>query len=143
MSKQTLFTMSFVTALCVLGILSTHARAAGQDGMVVVRDAQSGQLRAPTAAESQALRAAAPPNTTMTAARPAAAATLTRPNGARGVRVGESTMVYDVVTRGADGKLSSECVQGAAAAERALQHPNADHASDPTHADQEHAHESR
>ena len=142
MSKQTLFTMSFVTALCVLGILSTHARAAGQDGMVVVRDAQSGQLRAPTAAESQALRAAAPPNTAMTAA-PAAAISLKRSNGTRGVRLGESAMVYDVVTRGADGKLSSECVQGAAAAEKALQHPNADHATDHDHADQEHAHESR
>jgi hypothetical protein len=28
------------------------------------------------------------------------------------VRLGENSMVYDVVTRGPDGKLTSECVHG-------------------------------
>jgi hypothetical protein len=52
------------------------------------------------------------------------------------VRVGESNMVYEVVTRGPDGKLSSQCVQGQEAAQQAMSHPaNA--------ADKESDHESR
>ena len=62
--------------------------------------------------------------------------TLTRRDGARGVRLGEKTLVYDVVTRGEDGKLSSQCVHGEAAAKDAVQHPaNAEH--------KEHNHEAR
>lgn len=123
MSKQALFTLSAVTALCVFAMISIQARAAGQEGMVVVRDAQTGKMRAPTPDEMKALRAAAPPNASMSPSRPAQPQLLTRPNGARGVRVGESNLVYDVVTRGADGKLSSQCVQGEGAAQRALTHP--------------------
>lgn len=120
MSKQALFTLSAVTALCVFAMISIQARAAGQEGMVVVRDAQTGKMRAPTPDEMKALRAAAPPKASMAPAQPQM---ITRPNGARGVRVGESNLVYDVVTRGADGKLSSQCVQGEGAAQRALTDP--------------------
>ncbi|MEH6436213.1 post-PEP-CTERM-1 domain-containing protein [Massilia sp. DD77] len=35
-------------------------QAAGQEGMIVVRDPQTGQMRPPTAAELQALQRAAP-----------------------------------------------------------------------------------
>jgi hypothetical protein len=130
MSKQALLTLSAVLVLCACATLSTQARAAGQDGMVVVRDAATGKMRAPTADEMKALRAATPPNAAMSASRPAAAPAMTRRDGARGVRVGESHMVYEVVTRGEDGKLSSQCVQGQDAAQQALTHPaNADHAN--------------
>jgi hypothetical protein len=126
MSKQALLTLSAVLVLCACATLSIQARAAGQEGMVVVRDAVTGKMRAPTPEEMRALHAATPagaPNAAMSAARPSAGASLTGRGGAHGVRVGESHMVYEVVTRGPDGKLSSQCVQGADAAERALAHP--------------------
>jgi hypothetical protein len=123
MSKQALLTLSTVLLLCACATLTVQARAAGQDGLVVVKDAVTGKMRAPTPEEMRALRAAAPPNAAMSSARPAAAPSMTRADGARGVRVGDSHMVYEVVTRGPDGKLSSQCVQGLEAAERALNHP--------------------
>jgi hypothetical protein len=136
MSKQALLTLSALFALCVFSTLSTQARAAGQEGMVTVRDAQTGKLRAPTPDEMKALRAAAPPNAALKSGRAATAPVMTRRDGARGVRVGESNVVYEVVTRGADGKLSSQCVQGQDAVQQALSHPaNA--------ADKESDHESR
>lgn len=140
MSKQAMLTMSAVAALCVLATLSIQARAtgeaAGQDGMTVTIDPNTHQMRAPTADEMKALRAAAPPNAGFVAGRPAQPSAVVRRDGARGVRVGESHLVYEVVTRDADGKLSSQCVQGENAAHEALTHPaNA--------ADKESAHESR
>ena len=89
----------------------------GQQGMVVVRDAQSGQLRAPTAAEMRAL--APPPATARMSAAPQPAM-VTHPGGSRHVRLGERGLVYSVVKRGADGKLEEQCVHGAAAAETAV-----------------------
>jgi hypothetical protein len=94
----------------VLVAFSMHAKAAGQEGMVVVRDPLTGQLRAPTADELKELRARAPATTGLAAPRPPA--TISRRDGARGVRLGEKSMVYEVVTRGPDGKLTSECVHG-------------------------------
>lgn len=136
MSKQALLTLSALFALYLCATMSVPAHAAGQEGMVTVRDAQTGKLRAPTPEEMKALRAAAPPNAALKAGRTAEAPVLTRRDGARGVRVGETNMVYEVVTRGADGKLSSQCVQGEHAAQHALSHPaNA--------ADKESDHESR
>lgn len=123
MSKHALLTLSTVLLLCACATLSVQARAAGQDGLVVVKDAVTGKMRAPTPEEMRVLRAAAPPNAAMSSARPAAAPSMTRADSARGVRVGDSHMVYEVVTRGPDGKLSSQCVQGAGAAERALNLP--------------------
>ena len=128
-----MMTLSMLAALCVLASLSMHAKAQsqGEEGMVVVRDPQTGKMRAPTPEELRELRAKAPP--------PAAAMTgaaqqnkaLSRRDGARGVRLGEKTMVYEVVTRGEDGKLSRHCVQGGAAADATVQHPaNAEHEED-------------
>ena len=136
MSKQTLLTLSAVAALCVFATLSMQARAAGQEGMVVVRDQQTGKMRPPTPDEMKALRASAPPNAALAGKQAVQPNVMTRRDGARGVRVGESHLVYEVVTRDADGKLSSQCVQGEGAAQEALTHPaNA--------ADKESAHESR
>lgn len=88
-----------------------------QQGMVVVRDAQSGQLRAPTPAELRALAPSPAPARMGAAAQPAL---VTHPGGSRHVRLGERGLVYSVATRGADGKLSGQCVHGEAAAEQAL-----------------------
>jgi len=122
MSRQKLLTIGTLTALLLLAIFSMHARAAGQEGMVVVRDPQTGKLRAPTADELKALRAQTP---SAALAAPRQPATVSRGDGSRGVRLGEGNMVYEVVTRGADGKLTRECVEGSTGAAQALDHAGA------------------
>jgi hypothetical protein len=119
MSRQKLLTIGTLAALLLLAVFSMHARAAGQEGMVVVRDPQTGKLRAPTADELKELRAQAP---SAALAAPRQPATVSRGDGSRGVRLGEGNMVYEVVTRGADGKLTRECVEGGTAAAQALDH---------------------
>jgi hypothetical protein len=91
-----------------------------QSGMIVVRDPQTGQLRAPTAAESRALAAQGPSAGIRAQPEPAL---VTHPGGSRQVRLGERGLVYSVVTRDADGKLAGQCVQGAAAADKAVHAP--------------------
>jgi hypothetical protein len=122
MSRQKLLTIGTLAALFLLAVFSMQARAAGQEGMVVVRDPQTGKMRAPTADELKALRAQTP---SATLAAPRESAAVSRGDGARGVRLGERNMVYDVVTRGADGKLTRECVEGSGNAAHALDHTDA------------------
>lgn len=129
MSKQKMLTASAMTALCALAMFSLQAKAQtrqeqAQQGMVAVRDAQTGKMRAPTPDELKALRAPAPSAAAPAGARPRPQALAPRRDGAHGVRLGEKTMVYDVVTRGADGRLRSECVHGEAAAD-AVSHAHA------------------
>jgi hypothetical protein len=131
MSKDKLITIGTLTALFLLAAFSLHAKAAGQEGMVVVRDPLTGKMRAPTPDELRDLRAKAPPSTSLA---PRVPATVSRRDGSRGVRLGEDSMVYDVVTRGPDGKLTHACVQGEAGVGQALGH-GANHGED--------AHESR
>lgn len=109
-------------------------KAPSQQGMVVVRDADTGELRAPTPAEARALH----PGTSASAAAAAAPAPkmVTGPGGRRSVKLGERHMVYSVVTRGADGKLAEQCVHGADAASHAAAHPA-------SNKPEEHRHESR
>jgi hypothetical protein len=142
-SKSILLAAVALGALLLLAASLRPVRAAGQEGMVTVRDPQTGQLRAPTPDELRALRASKPPGAALQATQPAAPKVLgTRPNGARGVRLGEKGLVYDVVTRGPDGRLTSQCVQGEAAAHDALRNPDkAAHPADGDH--KEHDHEAR
>ena len=118
MYKQKLITIGTLAVLCLLAMFSMHARAAGQEGMVVVRDPQTGRMRAPTADELKALRAQTPASASPRAGQ--APRAVSRPDGAHGVRLGERRMVYDVVTRAPDGKLTRRCVDGEAGVARAL-----------------------
>jgi hypothetical protein len=135
-----MMTLSMLAAMIVLASVAMHAKAqskaaaSGQEGMVVVRDPQTGKMRAPTPEELRALRAKAPPSAALSTA-PRELESLTRRDGAHGVRLGEKSLVYEVVTRGEDGKLSSQCVQGEDAASHALHSDNAEH--------KEHRHEAR
>ena len=101
-----------------------HAKAAAKapattveaDGMVAVRDAATGQLRAPTAEELASLQAsaqakAAPARLRALSLAPAQAERINS-RGAIGFRPGPENVSYSVVTRNADGSLSSTCVQG-------------------------------
>jgi hypothetical protein len=114
---------------------TTAARAAGQDGVVVVRDAQTGQMRAPTAAELKALAPA--PGAKVSTQVPLSSLVVTKPNGSRTLRLAERGQVYSVVSRAPDGQLVEQCVQGEAAVGAALAQP-----AQPRH-NQEHRHEDR
>lgn len=128
-----------LAACCAAASAPVHAQASGasqpsgQEGMIVVRDPQTGQMRAPSAAELQALRQAAP----AAKAAPVQPKMVVGPDGRRHVRLGESGHVYSVVKRDAEGRLDRHCVQGEAAAERAVKDA---HSAVPH---EEHRHESR
>ena len=116
-----------LTALALPAAAFQQAPAApapsAEQGAVVVRDAETGQLRAPTPLEARALR----PRTSSAAAAAAGPAPrmVVGPGGRRSVRLGERHMVYSVVTRDADGKLTDQCVHGTHAAGQALSKPAA------------------
>lgn len=97
--------------------------ASAQEGMTVVRDPQTGKLRAPTAAELRALRARVERPTTMLAPQ-----STMRPDGTRAIDLGERAMVYSVMTRNADGSLAAHCVKGEEGAAKAIENkPETDH----------------
>jgi hypothetical protein len=119
--------MNLVKIVCATAVFSVAAAgsappagAAEQPGMVVARDPQTGQLRAPTPAELKALREQPGQASMVGKAAVEAPATVARTDGVRQVRLGERAMVYSVVTRGADGKLVEQCVQGEHAAQQAV-----------------------
>ena len=125
-------TLAILPCAVLCAGLSSSVLAQEHSGMVVVRDSQTGQLRAPTAAESRAL--APPPSASMRASQ-AQPALVTHPGGSRQVLLGERGLVYSVVKRGADGKLVEQCVHGAAAADKAV------HAPAPIQQNEEHRHD--
>ncbi|TFW28017.1 post-PEP-CTERM-1 domain-containing protein [Massilia horti] len=107
--------------LCVVAL--THlppASAADQKGMVVTRDPQTGQLRAPTPSEMQELNAQARTLAAPVQSVPAQPTLVARPDVTRQVRLGDAGQVYSIVTRDSDGKLLNQCVQGERAANAVL-----------------------
>ena len=104
-----------LSALCASAGAAAQAPAA--QGLTVVRDAETGELRAPTATELRALRAS---SDTTTREAPAQAQAVTGASGESSAVLGERGLVYAVVKRGADGKLDHHCVDGAHAAARIL-----------------------
>jgi hypothetical protein len=120
MSSKTLTAAAPLAALfAALALAMPAAGAAEQPGMVVARDPHTGQLRAPTQAELQALRAHGAA-AMLGKVAPAAPAVVARKDGVRQVRLGENAMVYSVVTRDANGKLVAQCVHGEQAANDAV-----------------------
>ncbi len=115
MSPNKLFAALPLAAICAF--MPRHGAAQEQQqGMVVVRDAQTGQLRAPTPAEARALA----PKATSAMTAQGKPSMVTHASGARQVHLGERGLVYSVVTRDADGKLAEQCVHGADAADQAV-----------------------
>jgi hypothetical protein len=128
MLNQRFLTATAIATLCAAATVApAPAHAAGQQGMVGVRDPQTGELRAPTAAEAQALYG----TSTLKRKVPAQHVETVGPGGSRKVQLGRSALVYSVVTRGADGTLSEQCVSGEQSAHTALQHPHP--AKEPRH----------
>lgn len=97
----------------------TTPQTGATQGLTVVRDAETGRLRAPTPTEMRALQRTGP----AALAAPAQPAMVTGPDGRRHVELGERGLVYSVIKRGPDGKLDQQCVQGADGAGRALAQP--------------------
>ena len=97
-------------AASVFAIAAMLQPAQAQEAMTVVRDAETGKLRAPSAAEVRAIqgtsRARSPGTPT---ARPQS---VMRPDGTRVIDLGERGLVYSVSTRGPDGKLVKKCIKG-------------------------------
>ena len=114
--------MSRYRILCILAaaasVLLQPARAQQASGMVAVRDAQTGNMRAPTAAELRALASA--PGATAAQGTPPAQSASVRPDGTRSIKLGERGMGYSVGTRAPDGTLAEQCVHGAGAADHAV-----------------------
>jgi len=117
MSNQKILTLAALTALAAASMLAPPAHA--QSGMVVVRDAQTGELRAPTAAESAALHS----KSAAQRKAPGQHVETVGPGGSRKVQMGTSALVYSVVTKNPDGALAEQCVGGEHAAHAAIAHP--------------------
>jgi hypothetical protein len=98
--------------------LCTGALAA--DSLSVVRDATTGELRAPTAEEAQAL--AAPALTGRAASAKAAVQPLVRShaNGATSVRLTDEFATYAVGVRKANGSVQTQCFDSKDAATAAV-----------------------
>jgi len=85
--------------------------AGGEDAQIVVRDADTGKLRAATAEEHEQLRRSR--EGASREARGAAAATLaprSHHSGARGTRLHDGLLHHSVLVRNADGTSSMMCV---------------------------------
>lgn len=113
-SKRTAPMTLAATALAVSAALPVAAQT-------VVRDAESGQLRAPNAEEAQALRGAAPERRALRSL--AAPSQRKLAHGAVSAELDESTLMYSVARRNADGSVSRACVQGEEHAQQALNKP--------------------
>ncbi len=87
--------------------------------LVAVRDPETGELRAPTAEEAQALTGSI---RFSSFARSAVAAprVFATPGGARGLTLGEDTFGFSVARKDGRGKVVEECVTGAVAASEFL-----------------------
>ena len=126
--------LAALLAASALG-LPAAAGAEPQEGMVVVRDASTGKLRPPTAAEMRVLQAQ---QKALGLVKPGAVESVVtiRPNGTVHKHLGENAMVYSVVRRNSHGKLGMQCVKGQDAANTALAQPA-------PATEQEHDHETR
>ena len=123
MSKKTMIALVALLGAAAVSVAAQDnvANAGQAEGMVVVRDARTGLLRNATPAEVKVLRAQevhlgiAPP-------QPPAPVTV-RADGTRQKHLGERGLVYSIVTRDANGKLSAKEAIGEEAANAALTAP--------------------
>ena len=118
--RNFLFTPAATAALVAAGLSVFPTHAGTEAGMRVARDPASGQLRAPTAAESKALDAKstrAPVGMVTGTANPQP---VLRADGSTALELDASTMVYTVARRAADGSIEMVCVNGSEAANLAV-----------------------
>ncbi|MCC2956325.1 hypothetical protein LK542_11935 [Massilia sp. IC2-477] len=137
-SLKSMLFLPFV-ALCLPACAAQTAAPASPaqgQGMVVVRDPQTGELRTPTPDEMRTLQ----PPTAAARMAPVQPKMVTGPGGRRSVQLGERHMVYSVVNRDSEGKLVEQCVNGHDAAGQAVTPPAGSKAK-PATKHEEHSHE--
>ena len=101
------FTSACALAACLAASFSASLPAAAQEGMTVVRDADTGKLRPATSSELRAMQdTAVQPRTVQKSAKPSV-----RADGTRAVELGERGLVYSVAKRGPDGKVKRVCTR--------------------------------
>jgi len=106
------------------GQASDPAPAPAAEGLIAVRDAETGQLRAPTAEEAAALATA---GKSAQSARGGSAKGGTgflakrHASGAVGARANDDIASYSVIVRQPDGTTATACVESKSAAEQAVQ----------------------
>jgi len=105
-----------------LGAALALSLCAGAQAQRVSRDATTGELRAPTAAEAKALEGsqrASQPKGLLTGR--VAPAPVRQANGTVEQELDTSTLMHSVARKNADGSVSQYCVTGTQAANRILQ----------------------
>ncbi len=115
-------TAKLALALAALGLAQAARAAEPPDGMVVVRDAETGALRPPTAAEYKALQALEQGRVTASerAGAAIAAPLVRKADGTLKAHLGQRGAVYAVATRDADGRTQIDCLPGLNAARAAI-----------------------
>ncbi len=88
----------------------TSAAQPAADAQTVVRDADTGKLRAPTAEEHEHMRRSHDASTRNARVAPGAMAPRAHHSGARGTRLHDELMHHSVMVRNADGTSSMVCV---------------------------------
>lgn len=139
-SKRALGTLAALTALMVSSAVFA-ADAVETPGMKVVKDALTGQLRAPTTDELQSTqlqqrgksKSLAKPVGMLSGSETPMMSV--KPNGTVMIELTEDTMVYSVVQKNADGSMNLQCVTGSDAADKLV---NSKSATKPA---QEHKHD--
>ena len=113
---------SLVIAGCALAAPAFAADGTSTaDNMIVVRDAETGQMRAPTAAEAEALQQKALEKSGASTARkvvenaPLKTQAKQHRSGAFGARVNDDLASFVVVQRQADGTVAEACLPAAEA----------------------------
>ena len=125
MMNRTLLGLAIAAAL-PLAAQAHDTAAAPADQQIVVRDAETGKLRAATAEEAASLSTLRAPAAAVVSGRSASRAAPLSPqikvhaSGAVGIRMTDEMASYSIVTRGADGKLAEQCLPSKEEAEAAL-----------------------
>jgi hypothetical protein len=110
-------TLAAGLALATLG--AVQPATAAQQGVIAVRDAETGELRAPTAAEAKALQALEQQRQ-QGQGKSAAPQISRKADGTRKGHLGNQGAVYSVLTRNPDGSSQVDCITGPDAAKDAV-----------------------
>ena len=110
--------------LAIRGASAQEAPLQSNESMTVVRDAETGKLRAPTAAEQAALQsqaqARASGNASAMRAAPKASQQKFHASGARGARLTDEFVSSAVAVKKADGSIEMQCFDSHDAAKSAV-----------------------
>lgn len=100
---------------------SQPAPAVAADDMTVVRDPETGELRAPTAAEYATMQQAKAAKARFSRVAPQRMVPKFHRSGARGGRLTDEFMTYSIAVRKPDGVIEKQCFESKEAADAALQ----------------------